>query len=86
MSSDLLQLILRARKRPTLRDRKKSDDADRIPVGSAYIVMNVTDRQVERIILILPCRHRYGRFVTAEDYRNEREALGISDRPRQNIL
>ena len=55
-------------------------------MGATNVIVDVTDREIKRIIFVLAGRDADGRLVTAEDYRNEREALGISDRPRQNIL
>ena len=56
----------------TFRDSKKCYHGDSVPMGATNVIVDVTDREIKRIIFVLAGRDADGRLVTAEDYRNKR--------------
>ena len=66
------------RKSPCLRDERvtfgdgqKANQNKRMLVGTSNVVVDVPNRKVDRVVFLLAGRNRHGRFVAAQDDRNE---------------
>ncbi|SRR6266702_1293623 len=51
----------------TLRDSEKGQKGDGVAMGTPHCIMNIAERNVERVIVVLASCDRDGGFVTSED-------------------
>jgi hypothetical protein len=68
-SSFIMGVIDSGNVRLTSWDGEKPEQNKTVPMCPSYIVVNITDRHVDRPILIMACCNRDRGFVTAEDDR-----------------
>ena len=59
----------------TFRDRKESNRHDTVTVRPTDIIVDVADRHVHRMVLLIPCTNGDGRLVCTEDDGGEHGAM-----------